>query len=99
LLFLFSAQEPNQKWFYFQFSIAYRSVAIFSSTGLKIEKFTIYSQRRNTSSMSICQFGFRLLSADKMSIAQHRSIKVEAIDGLVNGNGVLSCLKVTSEKQ
>jgi hypothetical protein len=24
---------------------------------------------------------------------------VEAIDGLVNGNGVLSCLKVTSEKQ
>ncbi len=40
-----------------------------------------------------------MLSADKMSIAQHRFVKMEATDGLVNGDGVLSFLKVTSEKQ
>jgi hypothetical protein len=66
--FLFSAQEPNQKWFYFQFSIGYRSVAIFSSTSLKSLPYIL-----NVVILLQCKFGFRLLNADKMSIAQHGS--------------------------
>jgi hypothetical protein len=94
LLFLFSAQEPNQKWFYFQFSIAYRSVAIFSSTSLKSLPYIL-----NVVVLLQCQFGFRLVSADKISIVQHGHgtglTKVEVTDRLANG--VSSFLKVTCE--